>query len=62
MQIFNMNEKQYLIKMVNDSEYLIVIDEDGIEWHVPQVIGNRMHDDYLVWKLEGNVPKLIEGE
>lgn len=57
-----MNEKQYLIKIVNDSEYLIVIDEDGIEWHVPQVIGNRMHDDYLVWKLEGNVPTLIEGE
>lgn len=62
MRISNMNEKQYLVKMVDDSEYLIVIDEDGIEWHVSQVVGNRMYDDYLVWKSEGNVPTLIGGE
>ena len=60
MRISNMNEKQYLVKMVDDSEYLIVIDEDGIEWHVSQVVGNRMYDDYLVWKSEGNTPTHLD--
>ena len=34
--------------------WIILVDENGLETHIPTVGGNRYYQEYLKWVAEGN--------
>jgi hypothetical protein len=55
-----MDDITYAIKTTDDGTTIRRTEPDGTIWWVPEALGNRHYEEYLLWVSEGNEPELIE--